>query len=154
MTVKVCDDRDVVERDLRDLRERRICCPACAAGLAPWGHGRARLVRGMAWAEAELAADERWEPFRPRRGRCEACAGTCAAAGVAAARRADTAEVVVSAIEARAAGARPQDIADDLGRPEGTARGVLRITVIASAMRAWSCSLTSVSMRRISSAAG
>src|SRR5260370_1010656 len=40
-------------------------------------------------------------------------------------RRADTAEVVVSAIEARAAGARPRDIADDLGRPEGTVRGWL-----------------------------
>lgn len=41
------------------------------------------------------------------------------------ARRVDTAEVIVSAIEARAAGARPRDIADDLGRPEGTVRGWL-----------------------------
>jgi Homeodomain-like domain len=123
VTVTVCDDRDAVERD---LRERRICCPACAAGLAPWGHGRARLVRGVAWAEAELAADEVWEAFRPRRGRCEACAGTQVLLPVSLLlRRADTAEVVVSAIEARAAGARPRDIADDLGRPEGTVRGWL-----------------------------
>jgi len=72
VTVTVCDDRDAVERD---LRERRICCPGCAAGLAPWGHARARLVRGVAWAEAELAAEEEWEAFRPRRGRCQVCGG-------------------------------------------------------------------------------
>ena len=29
----------------------------------------------MAWAEAALAADEGWEVFGPRRGRCDACAG-------------------------------------------------------------------------------
>jgi len=34
VTVTVCDDRDAVERD---LGERRICCPWCAAGLARWG---------------------------------------------------------------------------------------------------------------------
>ncbi len=123
MTVTVCDDRDAVERD---LRERRICCPGCAAGLAPWGWARARLVRGMAWAEAELAAEEEWEAFRPRRGRCGGCGGTQVLLPVSLLpRRADTAEVVVSAIEARAAGARPRDIADDLGRPEGTVRGWL-----------------------------
>ena len=123
MTVTVCDDRDAVERD---LRERRICCPGCAAGLAPWGHARARLVRGVAWAEAELAAEEEWEAFRPRRGRCQVCGGTQVLLPVSLLpRRADTAEVIVSAVEARAAGARPRDIADDLGRPEGTVRGWL-----------------------------
>ena len=123
MTVTVCDDRDAVERD---LRERRICCPGCAAGLAPWGHARARLVRGVAWAEAELAAEEEWEGFRPRRGRCQVCGGTQVLLPVSLlARRVDTAEVIVSAVEARAAGARPRDIADDLGRPEGTVRGWL-----------------------------
>ena len=110
MTVTVCDDRDAVERD---LRERRICCPGCAAGLAPWGHARARLVRGVAWAEAELAAEEEWEAFRPRRGRCQVCGGTQVLLPVSLLpRRADTAEVIVSAVEARAAGARPRDIAD------------------------------------------
>ena len=54
VTVTVCDDRDAVERD---LRERRISCPACATGLAPWGHTRPRLVRGAGWAEAELSRD-------------------------------------------------------------------------------------------------
>ena len=123
MTVTVCDDRDAVERD---LRERRICCPGCAAGLAPWGHARARLVRGVAWAEAELAAEEEWEAFRPRRGRCGGCGGTQVLLPVSLLpRRVDTAEVIVPAIEARAAGARPRDIADDLGRPEGTVRGWL-----------------------------
>jgi len=123
VTVTVCDDQDAVERD---LRERRICCPGCGAGLAPWGHGRARLVRGMAWAEAALAADERWEAFRPRRGRCAGCAGTQVLLPVSVLpRRVDAAEVIVSAVEARAAGARPRDIADELGRPEGTVRGWL-----------------------------
>jgi hypothetical protein len=80
----------------------------------------------MAWAEAELAADEEWEAFRPRRGRCEACAGTQMLLPVSLLpRRVDAAVVIVSAIEARAAGARPGDIADDLGRPEGTVRGWL-----------------------------
>ncbi len=123
MTVTVCDDRDAVERD---LRERRICCPGCAAGLAPWGHARVRLVRGVAWAEAELAAEEEWEAFRPRRGRCQVCGATQVLLPVSLLpRRVDTAEVIVSAVEARAAGARPRDIADDLGRPEGTVRGWL-----------------------------
>lgn len=123
MTVTVCDDRDAVERD---LRERRICCPGCAAGLAPWGHARARLVRGTAWTEAELAAEEEWEAFWPRRGRCQVCGGTQVLLPVSLLpRRVDTAEVIVSAIEARGAGARPRDIADDLGRPEGTVRGWL-----------------------------
>lgn len=123
MTVTVCDDGDAVERD---LRERRICCPWCAAGLAPWGWARARLVRGVAWAEAELAAGEEWEAFRPRRGRCQVCGRTQVLLPVSLLpRRVDTAEVIVSAVEARAAGARPRDIADDLGRPEGTVRGWL-----------------------------
>jgi hypothetical protein len=123
VTVTVCDDRDAVERD---LRERRICFPGCAAELAPWGHARARLVRGVAWAEAELAAEEEWEAFRPRRGRCPVCGGTQVLLPVSLLpRRVDTAEVIVSAIEARAAGGRPRDIADDLGRPEGTVRGWL-----------------------------
>jgi hypothetical protein len=123
VTVTVCDDRDVVERDLRG---RRICCPWCAAGLAPWGHARVRLVRGVGWAEAELAAEEEWEAFWPRRGRCPVCGGTQVLLPVSLLpRRVDTAEVIVSAIEARAAGGRPRDIADDLGRPEGTVRGWL-----------------------------
>jgi hypothetical protein len=123
VTVTVCDDRDAVERDLAG---RRICCPWCAAGLAPWGHARARLVRGTAWAEAELAAEEEWEAFRPRRGRCQVCGRTQVLLPLSLLpRRVDTAEVIVSAIEARAAGARPRDIADDLGRPEGTVRGWL-----------------------------
>jgi len=124
VTVTVCDDRDAVERD---LRERRICCSGCAAGLAPWGHARARLVRGVAWAEAELAADEEWEAFWPRRGICrDGCGKTHVLLPVSLLpRRVDTAEVIVSAIEARAAGGRPRDIADDLGRPEGTVRGWL-----------------------------
>jgi hypothetical protein len=56
-------DSDVllVERQLRD---GRLTCPSCDVVLAPWGHGRPRVIRGDLGARLFL---------RPRRTRCSGC---------------------------------------------------------------------------------
>lgn len=105
-----------------DLAAGRLPCPRCRAGLRPWGWARRRLVRYGIGAQAHLVA------VRPRRGRCSGCGGTHVLLEVGfAARRADSAEVIAAAVEAKAVtGAGHRGIAARLGRPASTVRGWLR----------------------------
>jgi hypothetical protein len=99
------------------LRGGRLTCPGCAGVLTGWGHGRERMVRGLA------------SPLRvrPRRSRCTACGVTHVLLPVMLlVRRADMAVVIGSALAAKAAGAGYRSIAAGLGRPAETVRGWLR----------------------------
>lgn len=103
---------DSVEVDRR-LREGELVCP-CGGGLSPWGHARARTVRGVG-------------VVRPRRARCTACAVTHVLLAVSCLlRRADGVEVIGAALTAKAAGQGHRSIAARLGRPVSTVRGWLR----------------------------
>ena len=88
---------DAVSVEL-DLRVGRVACPGCGGRLRPWGWARARVIReglGTDWAGRRC---------RPRRARCAGCQGTHVLLEVRlAARRADTAEVIAAAIEAKTA---------------------------------------------------
>ena len=101
----------------RRLRAGELICPACGGGLAPWAWARPRLLRGLgsgAW-------------LRPRRGRCRGCERAHVLLPVdALVRRADTVEVIGSALADRAAGLGHRKIAERLGRPVSTVRGWLR----------------------------
>lgn len=105
-----------------DLAGGRLACPGCRGRLRPWGWARERLIRHGTGTDLALVRR------RPRRGRCADCSATHVLLGVnLAARRADTAEVIASAIEAKAAsGAGHRVIAARLGRPASTVRGWLR----------------------------
>ncbi|WP_211882117.1 hypothetical protein [Pseudarthrobacter albicanus] len=105
-----------------DLAGGRLACPACKGRLRPWGWARERLIRHGTGTDLALVRG------RPRRGRCAACSATHVLLGVdLAARRADTAAVIASAVEAKAAGgAGHRVIAAGLGRPVSTVRGWLR----------------------------
>jgi hypothetical protein len=103
---------DVVEVERR-LRAGELFCP-CGGGLAPWGHARARSVRGVG-------------DLRPRRARCGECLVTHVLLGVSCLlRRADGAEVIGAALRAKATGQGHRPIAERLGRPASTVRGWLR----------------------------
>lgn len=112
-----------------DLAAGRLSCPRCQAVLRPWGWARERLVRHGIGAGPELVA------VRPRRGRCNGCAGTQVLLGLGlAARRADSAAVIAAAIEAKTVtGAGHRSIAARLDRPVSTVRGWLRGFVAAAA---------------------
>jgi hypothetical protein len=115
----VSDDPVSVELE---LQAGRVGCPGCGGRLRPWGWARVRVVR-----EGLVAAGpSRW--LRPRRSRCVACLGTHVLLELRlAARRADSAEVIASAIEAKtAAGWGHRRIAAGCGRPVSTVRGWLR----------------------------
>lgn len=110
-------DSDVllVERQLRD---GRLTCPSCDAVLAPWGHGRARVIRGDLGSRLFL---------RPRRSRCSGCGVThVLLAEVFWPRRADAAEVIGAGLEIAALGMGHRRVAAVLGLAEGTVRGWLR----------------------------
>ncbi|MFI9723302.1 DUF6431 domain-containing protein [Streptomyces sp. NPDC052396] len=93
-------------------------CPRCGAALAPWGYGRRRQVRGAHGARLSV---------RPRRARCSKCATThVLLADSLWPRRADTAEVIGTALELSALGMGHRKIAARLGRAEGTVRGWIR----------------------------
>jgi hypothetical protein len=94
-----------------------VRCPGCGDSLSPWGWARSRVVRTRAGART----------VRPRRARCQACAGThvLLPAGCVPLRR-DSAEVIGAALLAGALGVGHRRIAADLGRPAGTVRGWLR----------------------------
>lgn len=97
----------------RSLQAGELSCP-CGGGLAPWGHARARLVRGVG-------------DLRPRRGRCGLCSAThVLLAVVCLLRRADGVDVIGAALLAKAAGAGHRPIAARLDRPVSTVRGWLR----------------------------
>jgi hypothetical protein len=103
---------DVVEVERR-LRAGELACP-CGGSLAPWGHARARLVRGVG-------------DLRPRRGRCGSCSVSHVLLAVSCLlRRADGVDVIGAALRAKAIGAGHRPIAVALGRPASTVRGWLR----------------------------
>jgi transposase-like protein len=103
----------------RELREGRLCCPRCRGALHPWGHARARPVRGRVGTAAVRV--------RPRRSRCAGCAGThVLLVEVLLCRRADVVGVIGSALTAKAGGAGHRRIAAVLGRAASTVRGWLR----------------------------
>lgn len=103
---------DVVEVERR-LRAGELACP-CGGPLAPWGHARERVVRGVG-------------RLRPRRTRCGVCAVTHVLLAVSCLlRRADGVDVIGAALRMKAAGAGHRPIAVVLERPCSTVRGWLR----------------------------
>lgn len=115
-----------VSHDLLDvdsaLRRGEVSCPGCSARLRPWGSARSRSIRHGGEGPRVVRV------HRPRRGRCSGCRVTHVLLHVAlAARRADAAEVIASAVEAKiAAGWGHRKIAASLGRAASTVRGWLR----------------------------
>lgn len=110
------------------LSAGRLSCPAgCGAALRPHGHGRARTLRGPGSMRITVA---------PRRARCRGCRQThvLLPAGFVA-RRADTTEVIGTALVAKAHGVGARRIAEQLGRPVSTVRRWLRGTEEAHADR-------------------
>jgi hypothetical protein len=110
----VMDDGDALDVQ---LSAGSIRCPSCSGSLKPWGWARARRVRTL--------AGERW--LRPRRGRCQSCEVSAVLLPAwCLPRRRDAAEVVLSAMRAKAGGDGHRRIAERLGRPPGTVRNWLR----------------------------
>ena len=102
----------------RKLRTGRFACPLCGGRLAPWSHGRTRVVFG----EGAL----RWR-LRPRRARCAQCGVTHVLLPVSVlARRRDEAGVIGAALGLAAGGVSCAAIARSLGRPAGLVRGWVR----------------------------
>lgn len=100
------------------LHAGRLDCPACAGVLRPHGHGATRVVRALGSAQVTV---------RPRRVRCPQCAATHVLLPAALVlRRADTAEVIGTALAAKARGGGHRTIAARLGRPVSTVRRWLR----------------------------
>lgn len=99
-----------------------LSCPGCSGRLRPWGWARTRRIRHGAGGDQHLVR------HHPRRGRCTGCGATHVLLQVSlAARRADTAEVITVAIEAKTfRGEGHRVIAARLGRPASTVRGWLR----------------------------
>lgn len=98
------------------LAAGELVCPDCDGGvLAGWGHARSRPIAGTGQA------------VRPRRARCRGCRGTHVLLPVTLLlRRAYPAEVIWSALVAKAGGAGHRTIAARLGVPASTVRGWLR----------------------------
>ncbi len=87
-------DTDSVEVE-RLLTGDQLGCPVCSGVLAPWGHGRARQIRGP----RELVT---W--LQPRRSRCGDCRRTHVLLPVSVlVRRADCVEVIGAALRLMAA---------------------------------------------------
>lgn len=99
------------------LRGGGLRCPGCEGELRPWGSARRRLLRGL----REVC------PIRPRRSRCRGCGAThVLLPTVALLRRADVAEIIGDAVEAKARGQGHRRIAARLNRPPTTVREWLR----------------------------
>lgn len=100
------------------LVQGELVCPGCAGVLRPWGWARSRVLRDASGGPVAV---------RPRRARCVGCGMSHVLLPVfALVRRADLAEVIGSALAAKAAGAGARVIAERLGRPGETVRGWLR----------------------------
>ena len=100
------------------LTDGAMGCPACGSRVARWGYGRRRTVRGLGTATVTV---------RPRRVRCDACAATHILVPAAlAARRADTTEVIGTALVHKSRGYGFRRIAAIMGRAESTVRRWLR----------------------------
>ncbi|MGH9094890.1 MAG: DUF6431 domain-containing protein [Acidimicrobiales bacterium] len=94
-----------------------MACSGCGGLLAPWGHARARVLRG----------EDRRSAFRPRRGRCRSCLVThVLLPDFCLARRRDRVEVIGAAMAAKAAGDGCGRIAQRIDVPAETVRGWLR----------------------------
>jgi Domain of unknown function (DUF6431) len=105
---------DVTSGGLAGVSRPRSC-PGCAGRLRPWGYARPRAIR---------QADGARLLVRPRRMRCAGCRVTHVVLPAARVpRRADAAEVIGSALLAKAAGRGHRTIAAELGVPAGTVRG-------------------------------
>lgn len=93
-------------------------CGGCGGSFKPWGYARTRVIRERDGVRRLL---------RPRRIRCGGCRVThVLLPAVFAPRRADSAEVILAALLAKAGGCGHRSIAADLSRPPGTVRGWLR----------------------------
>src|SRR5262249_35059392 len=100
------------------LMQGELVCPGCGGLLRPWGWARSRVLRDASGASVTV---------RPRRTICVGCGLSHVLLPVfALVRRADLAEVIGSALTAKAAGAGARAIAERLGRPVETVRGWLR----------------------------
>ena len=100
------------------LSAGRLACPGCGDRLGPWGHARARVLRG--------AGGSRWR-CRPRRARCTSCRATHVLLPVEAlVRRSDLVGVIGAGLVFAAAGWGHRRIAARLQRPAGTVRGWVR----------------------------
>lgn len=95
-----------------------MCCPRCGGALAKWGYARERTVRAPGVATVTV---------RPRRVRCRDCATTHILLPTALQpRRADTTEVIGTALAYKANGLGFRRIAARMGRAESTVRRWLR----------------------------
>lgn len=94
------------------------CCNGCGSSFKPWGYARERAVRERGgW----------WRVVRPRRVRCRACKVThVLLPALLAPRRADSAQVILGALLAKAGGRGHRSIAAELSLPASTVRGWLR----------------------------
>ncbi len=110
-------DTDLVEVE-RLLTGDQLGCPICSGVLAPWGHGRARQIRGSGGLTSWL---------QPRRSRCGDCRATHVLLPMSVlVRRADCVDVIGAALGLMAAGAGHRKIGTVLDVAAGTVRGWLR----------------------------
>jgi hypothetical protein len=102
----------------RRLSSALLACPGCGGRLAPWGHGRSRVLRRLGRFGWRL---------RPRRARCSGCGATHILLPVSClVRRADVVGVIGEALVCAARGWGHRRIAERLDRPTTTVRGWLR----------------------------
>jgi hypothetical protein len=100
------------------LADAVMCCPRCGGALAKWGYARERTVRALGAATVTV---------RPRRVRCRDCATTHILLPTALQpRRADTTEVIGTALAHKANGLGFRRVAARMGRAESTVRRWLR----------------------------
>lgn len=96
----------------------QLTCPGCGGVLRAHGHAPARVVHGLSVTRVTV---------RPRRARCAACTVTHVLLPAhRSPRRADTAEVIGTALAAKARGHGYRAIAAQLDRPVSTVRRWLR----------------------------
>ena len=106
------------ERAERILQAGTMHCPRCPGQLRPFGHGRTRTVRGIGSDTLRVT---------PRRARCGDCGVTqILLPSTLTVRRADSSEVIGTALAAKAGGAGFRAIAAGLDRPASTVRSWLR----------------------------
>lgn len=100
------------------LAAGKLPCSDCGAALRPHGYGRTRTLRGLGSQRVTVT---------PRRVHCRTCRRTHILLPAALqSRRADTTEVIGTALVAKARGAGARPIAAQLGRPLSTVRRWLR----------------------------
>jgi transposase-like protein len=99
------------------LVARKLHCPSCDGILAPWAHGRERVVR----------LEDVEERRTLRRSRCTSCEKThVLVPSDTLVRRRDGVEVIGPALVSSAGGTGFRKIATRIGRPAETVRGWVR----------------------------